>query len=515
MEQLKTEKKNVSLQRETIKAEREVDSLNYAFAKKKRSEKTLSEARKAQLDREKAKHKHIENQHFEKKYLEYDSISLPGFLFFEKNIIDIYGVCPFINITSYEPNSTDSKDIIKQQISKNRINWLNKQKDKGKLYYDLYDRIINEKRIKEMISKKNELESDIEELIKNNINELQYDMYINTIDYIIEYSNCKVKTKRIREKYKLLIYNLSVIFKETKLAIHNYLGSRYHIDIIINDLENKKKENEIIDIYMLNTFKIKLEEYKVLIEDLSQEEKYIKNSKNNLKYDLINGVINYNDTHKENILQCGKYFKRWIKLTKLEKNERFESYIEYHIKNNMISTNLIQPEEYQVVKDKLMKLVIDALDSKEMVYRDYTWDTKEGKITNIKILKYDQDKKDFYLKFTKQGTTNPKNVAIHTIFNIKNEQKIHDILLSTILRYFNKGDTENGTEFETNDSDTETNCETTENETENEKRLKQKCFDKVKRKLKIKKLVKNDKKKLEEVYTEFFQTVSTNFKSNN
>ena len=175
-------------------------------------------------------------------------------------------------------------------------------------------------------------------------------------------------------------------------------------------------------------------------------------------------------------------------------------YIEKMLQNNTINTC----EKDQLV-ETLYNLLKNAHVSKQMIYRDFTWNTSLGIIDKIKILKYNKET-GFELKFTKPlpkekncketNSTNStideivstkKKVSIRTIINKESEKIINEELLYFILKRLS-----------------------IDNEKTNSKENKDDFAERIKLKLKIKKLTVNDKLKIYNKYDEIYEVIKSN-----
>ena len=273
--------------------------------------------------------------------------------------------------------------------------------------------------------------------------------------FVNEYTNIKVKNKIIKEKYKIFINNLSILFSETSLEIHNYISIKYDFPIVINILiENNTISDNLQNKINSDTFDDLLRKFKENCENIQIKKKYISNTRKNLSMNLFSFLTdkkNYLSTNgitiiKKKIIQEGKYFKRWILLSKPEQIERFESYIIFYINKN----EKIDQDRKDYYINKVNKMVISAFEKKEMIYRDYTWNTTKGLIENIKILRFNDTTKEFALHFSKiqnkgaladkerkrlekENGTLKKKISTRTIINIETEKIINEELLMYIF----------------------------------------------------------------------------------
>lgn len=219
-----------------------IDNMEFGSAKKRNNGLAMDKAKQDKQQRDNIKIKYLEYQEAEKKYLQYDSKKYPGSLFLSKNILKSYGLCPYLdldlnNLESIDPDSLD----------KNRLSWLKEQSDNGGLFFDLYDDLIDKKNLIELRNTKLQYEKDINNLLKESLTVSQNEYLQKSIVFLEEYVNCMIKTKRIKEQFKIMINNISILFSETNLEIHSYLSIRFNITLVVNIIDSEKKFPTLIN----------------------------------------------------------------------------------------------------------------------------------------------------------------------------------------------------------------------------------------------------------------------------
>lgn len=390
----------------------------------------------------------------------------PSILFFHDSIIKKYGLCPFLK-------TTESYNNVKEKIN----HWLKNKDDKGKMYYDLYDKIINEKEIKQLNKKKKLLEDEIQVIINTILDSEHKDIYNNALILLDEYMASKLKTKKVKEKFKNIVFLFSEIYDKCHVGIHEYLSEKLHIDIPIN-YSNSFDNNEQIKM-LREHFKDYIEKYKNHNIELENQVKYIKNIKKNLS-ELFNTHLN--SIEPDIYKQEGKYFKKWTLLTPEEHLDRLESYSKYYISkklNNKHNENIFLKKDDHVV---LFEFLSNAYKNKILKFNFFKWDIKKGIIESFPylLMDYSDDKLSFSLKT--KPVTKPKTTTLKTIFSKENEQKINEFILTYILK--NKND------------DVEKDML--------DDKSKELCFENIKLKLNIKKISKSDiivlNKKFHDIY---------------
>jgi hypothetical protein len=515
----KQERLEIKNNNEITKISKTIDNLEYAAAKKKNNSIAMDKAKREKELRNEAREQYTKFQNMEQKYLEYDSDKLPGNLFLHKDILKSYGLCPFIDIEFDKENECLDKKNITQEIYNKRFTWLQTQMDKGKLYFELYDDLIMRTKSKVMSDNKIVLEKAIYNFIKQNITESQMNMYDCCIDFIEEYVNCNIKTKRIKERYNVCVNNLSVLYSETSMEFHTYLSSKYNIHIVVNILtSNVNLKDQFL---IKEEFDDLIKKYKMELEDIEKNTIFIKNTLRNIKTDLysfltdkqsfVNKLSNTNLIKSNSVVQVGKYFKRWSVLTKQEQFDRFESFSNFYVDKHLVNTLIIEKQDRDKMVETLFNLLITNFENRRMVYRDYVWNTTRGLIENVKILRYNKDT-GFTLVFSKQMPSkdgqlkkqqeqekklsteetessekiSKKKISSRTIITKDSEKIINEELLYFILTRI-----QNGVDS-VNQEDKDSFCE------------------KIKTKLKVKKLMLNDKTKIHKKYDEIFEVVKNN-----
>ena len=242
-----------------------------------------------------------------------------------------------------------------------------------------------------------------------------------------------------------MINNISILFSETNLEIHSYLSIRFNITLVVNIIDSEKKISNFDRLQssiIVENFNNHLEKYKTINESESKKEKYVTNTLNNLKLDLYNYLTDkQNFIKNENILskkssvtQVGKYFDKWSSLSKEQKLERFESFSIYYIDKHLIETRLLDTSFRDTFANTLYNLLKDAFESKQLFYKNISWNIKKGVIDYVKILQYED--KVFKLnvpdrtadKVTKDQTTDKVNDQTDKVKNKINDQtdKVND-----------------------------------------------------------------------------------------
>jgi hypothetical protein len=500
------EKLELQRQKEMKSVSNAVDSLIYHAAKKKKQNNASEKLEQAKETREKAKQEYFDYLRVEAEYLRRDPPDMPGILFLHERIINAYGVCPVIDIQGDQ----DIKDeVIIRETREKRRQWLLGQNDGGKLYFDFYDEVILQSEVQLLREKMARNEEKIQKFIENLLSDSQKQIFDDTITILEEYSSCNIKTKRVKERYKVLIHNLSILYAETEISIHDYLSSKYGTNIVINTYEgvdNSKMPGETL--YLLQSYSSDLEDYKCTQAQIVQKIKYNMNTVKNLKNDLYlyitkqKGSLYNNKGLVKNVCQKGKYFKKWTSLTEDEKFERLDSYSEFYVEKNMVQQKILEQSMKDVTVKDLSDLLKDALKNKTLVYRDFTWNTKRGIIETVKTLRYNKDDACFFLlqnaknknDTAEVGPKSKRKSCVRTIITRYNEKIINEELLYFIVKLF-------GSDASEEDHNKDPNVS---------KENKEKCIERIKDKLKLKKITVIDKVLICKKYDDIYEVVMNN-----
>lgn len=493
---------------------RAIDNIEFGGAKKRNNRLAMDKAKQAKAERELTRIKFMEYERIEQEYMKYDSKSVPGFLFLHKSVLKSYGLCPYIDIDLENP--LDSIDV-----EKNRLEWLSSMDDKGLVYFSLCNDLLMKNVIKELLLQKQNLEQDILNFISSVLTPSQFEYYNNSDMFIQEYNLCNVKTKRLKERFKTMINWLSILYSETDIEFHKYLSNRYDLQIVVNLIDSKESGKVLTNVEKLQRsmscerFTNFLEKYNTIKESIDTKQKFCNNTLRNLKLDFYCYL-----TDKQNFLskqeipsikklkisQEGKYYKKWSLLNDDEKFERFKSFSIYYIDKNLIDVKLLDKDLRETKIDELEKLLIESFQSKKLFYKNITWNVKRGIIETIKILRYNDDNtfslsRPEPVKINETTSTSnttdktnstidmnsiKKKVSSRTIITKESEKIINEDLLYFILKRVQNGTLESAKED------------------------KEKFAERIKTRLKVKKITVNDKMKIFEKYDEIFNVVINN-----
>ena len=303
-----------------------------------------------------------------------------------------------------------------------------------------------------------------------------------------------IKIKDIKKKFDFVSLSKDTLIFLEKFSRYNLVDLGIALKLFIfkkafKELSKKIKQKESFEEYSLK---------KYISFDASQK-KAIKILDEQIAFDKFSTVLLHGITGSGKTLI---YFKKIqdflekgyqvlvllpeIALTNQIK-ERFKEYFGNY--PSLWHSDISEKDNVSMTLSELLKL---AYGSKKMVYRDFVWNTTRGIIETVKILNYDKEL-GFVLKYTKQQpqkvdnnepTNVKKKVSTRSIITKESEKIINEDLLYFIVKRI-----QNGTVS---------------------KEDKEAFAERIKMKLKIKKITVNDKMKIFEKYDEIFEVVKNN-----
>ena len=478
----KEEKQKLNRENEIKKIIRTNDSMKYNSVKNKPNSIQLLQEQKD--NREKAKEIFEKKCQLKQEYIilekQFNCEEYPAFLFFDRNIIDKYkGLCNFIELN--------------ECTLENRKNWLNQTFDKGELYFNLYNKLINKERLNILLSSKEYIKKYFEE-IHSNLDDTNKKSLEKIHEYLKEYKASSVKTKKLKEKFNIIINNTSIIVKNSNLKVNEFLSLYYDIAIPINNIVETKKPKENLTNEM-SSFEISrlydqyLEDYLKVKNDIESACKFILNTINNLNQELYDNLFN-KFNQKKHIKQEGKYRKKWSEMSKEEKIDRYESYAEYFPRKYLLEPGIITNEEQIVNLINELKIILTSEDGLNRIkYKNIKWNVNCGIIENINCLKYDDKTNKLFLtvekEIIKNVNTTRKTSSIRTILNKDTNKIINEELMKHLIVAKKQKKLKE----------------------ENIKDLKDKFLEKIKEKLKLKRVMVNDRTEINKKFDEIYNVI--------
>lgn len=335
----------------------------------------------------------------------YEPQDMPGYLFLHNKVLEKYGVCEHIKMIM--GNDTFQNLCNKTtNVKALREEWLSKTIDKGQTFYDLRDKIIYSSEIVSYQKEREVIIAKIDNSIKNCFTNEQYILWEKCLALISEYQAANVKTKKMKDKFNHVINDLSVLFSQTNLPVHDYLSIIYkNLMFVVNSIDVGDKTK--IDDDVIQQFVECIGELQKISEKIDTQQKHkatVIQNLNNEYYLFCTNKKSFSEYNKHIFIHTGKYFKKWSALTNEERLERLQSYAEYFVESHMISSNIIHAGQKSTIVEQLVDVLLEGYRNKTLTFRYLKWDIKYGIITSVDILKYNKEEGRFYLLNTKPAT---------------------------------------------------------------------------------------------------------------
>lgn len=464
-----------------------VDSIEY-YQQVHRKKEDKPDIKTIKEKREQAQQDYIDTMSVQKRYEDKDPKLTPAFLFFHSNILEKYGLCPYIQI-----KENDTSD----NIYSYRKKWLSEQEDQGKIYFDLYEKLIEKKDLRLLELHLVDIEKQFSKIVNYVLSDSQKELYNTSCEYIEEYINAPVKTKRIKEKFKVITNNLSILYNETTIPLYLYLCEKYNLIIRVNNINSNSTPKIDKLSYYLQEFQNLLENYKETNKKIQSTTKFIQNTINNLRFNQNHFIqhnklptnLMYNNINTNTIKQKGNYFKKWSKLNEEERSDRFLSFSSYYVDKKLIMSQLIDNNQREELILSLHTKLINWYEQKLLRYKYIKWNIQSGVIENISNMNYNTTSKEFEFTGTlenkKSSEIKKKPVTTKSIFTSENEKIVNDEILIFILK-----EKQNNSEI----SDTDNK--------------KEELFEIIKNKLKLKRILSKDKEYLNSKFDEIYNIIS-------
>ena len=333
-------------------------------------------------------------------YQKSDLDTYPGWTFLLPNIIDVYGVCPYLD-TSLNENRD------------RRMKWLKDTFDKGKVYYDTLTSINNKDIQNATMNELTQMVTVLEEKVHNIIDDFNNAFpekkieYNELIELIKSKVNCKSMNKKKKEEWLNTCNIMSDLGDFANFSFLKYTKVKYDLYVRHKTVvyENDSEISNILETCnkLQNRYLMEKDEYET--RELNAKVRLV---------DLIKSKFQIN--------QIGKYFKRWSSLSIEKKNERIKSYLDWYLREKQL-----EPEMLEIV----YKFIQDNIACKNLKTTDISWNGKLGIITNINIL-IDINKEITIPK----RTVSPRKVSQSNVGNFPEQlkPKIHRLILNEILK---------------------------------------------------------------------------------
>lgn len=456
----KSLQKEKQKQKELYQAESFVNFTEYTKQKKRKNGDPLGALADIEDKRIKARETFQKQKELEEIYKKYDSKTYPAFLFFANEVLQHYGNCPYTNILDFKLKSgNDNGSSIQLQniseLEKKRKFWLDKQIDHGELYMNIYNRVVLFSKLQELYKTKDKLIHECHNILSSTLSPSQMKMYLDSKEYLEQYTTAVVKSKKIKELYSNVVNNCSMLKSETDLDVHNYLTALYDVQILVNHLTKDNFKESILGVIedkispnknLSRMFHSTIEKLFECTSSIVTETKFINNSTNYCFNEMVDYILNEESKEtfaNDTFVQKGLYFCKWSELTSEQKYERLLSYAKYYIYKFFTSTQIYENLDSEKLVDKFYNTIKDGLDKKILKYKDFKWNQSHGVISNISGVTFDNEKCEFTLNLScapEKKSNSKSRSSSKTIITKSHDKLINDIILTSILKNLDKND---------------------------------------------------------------------------
>jgi hypothetical protein len=355
-----------------------------------------------------------------------DDPEYPGWTFLLSEVIKNYGICPFLNVHDEESHMR-------------RIEWLQKQKDGGIIYFDAVKKLSDQKWIFDI---ENDLEMLREEIrqyvlkhinLLNNVNNVRHgddqnsnenynDQIINhdeLVNSIRIRKEAKSQNKKVKEAWNQSLQILNYIMVKKGIDFSKYINAVYGYVI---RYKPPVAPNITIDTYFESLYN----QFVATLAKLNNSRNFVERQKEEAEQQL-NSLI------KENfqLEQIRRYHKKWSSLTFEKKEERVKSYCDWYARQN----------KYPIAfADTMKKFIMDKIETKELRVMDIKWDIKLGIITNVNITVTENGEFELMKRaprILKSPRRNQKKKREEIFQNVQGrilQQRLHRLLLFEMLK---------------------------------------------------------------------------------
>lgn len=319
-----------------------------------------------------------------------DSPSYPAWVFCVHQVVDAYGVCPYLKLETMEQ----------------RKGWLEGSHDAGKVYFDLFQRLVRRSQLVELEQICEMDRANLDTFVRKQLDDNGFVSPSNDVDgvhpldyivqSIIDYqTHVTHRTKALRTAYQRVMEFIDQILDKTGINFVRYVK-------IVHDTTFR---------YRCNAGSVPMNiEYERLCDALSRSQAQVYGEDNFIAKMRSEGAeklasLMANDFE---IQQNGKYFKRWTMLSMEQKIERLVAFAATFIKKFNVDRDLVGD-----LSAFLEKAIVDGVIKTNCI----KWSTKLGVIETIEGLLFDAENGTFDLdnsaktKSSSKSKAKPKSVT--------------------------------------------------------------------------------------------------------
>ncbi len=296
------------------------------------------------------KYDHEDQERLLKEHQKNDIPEFPSWTFLLPEVIDAYGVCPYLDVRDDE-----TKDM--------RVVWLRQQKDKGATYERVKSDALTEKCLRAIEKSIEEAKEALTTYVKSRCSTQGTSLHDNLLERIQERKAVKNQNERAKTAWKETVNHMNNVMTETGIDFAKYVRALLSVTV-----KYTPPKTVALDPH----FKELLEKHAALhrkyTNTVSKRQQEIQEARGRLAA-LIRNDYSLNQT--------GKYFKKLSTLSEEKRDERIRSYCEWHMQKHH------HPHGHSIL---MYDFIRAKLSRHELRLTDITWDNDLGIITNIDLV---------------------------------------------------------------------------------------------------------------------------------
>jgi hypothetical protein len=307
-----------------------------------------------------------EKRHILELYEREDSSSLPGWAFLFKPVVNAYGVCPFLDVSSPEREVAS--------IESKRQKWLEEREDRGQLFRECLRAFCTDQVARENADLCRERRAALRSLVSEKMTSQGFATHDALLETITAYRQSRTRNKNLKSAWENTLEQL----RRIKEALQFDFAVYY--DVLTNGKLSKATVSEIFasSTPVCRAMKEVMEADRAEKEFAARRENETSAAK-----DLLHRLI----LNNYDLGQQGRYFKPWHALSLQQKRDRIASYA-----NQAIRLFPAAPPSQE-----LTDWIMEAIASKKLRVADIGWSSKSGIVDDIKRLRHAPDV-GFYLE---------------------------------------------------------------------------------------------------------------------
>lgn len=247
----------------------------------------------------------------------------------------------------------------------NKEAWLNSQKDHGKLYNDMYEKVINCKAVKENEGIVNDIDNCLMISFKKTLSEEDVLLFEKIIEYFKKVKSFKTKIERLTRETN--VQDIERLTKDYNIPLNKYIYTKFNLKMSHRSMYIQI-EYDLDD--LINKYKKAIEKLNDSIKFVENKRKYLENEM--IRYNLGENVEKYN-VYKKVTKEPSKFSgMNWSVLSIQDKFDCIREYI-----------NEKYSEKTPEFITRMYDFVTSQYSDKQLIYRNIKWVKAIGRIHDI------------------------------------------------------------------------------------------------------------------------------------